>query len=62
VVAVRLRCGCVYFFNLLKTSTVAEHYLTILPQNKGIVWDIFNMILESKEYIYQSYCKSIGLG
>ena len=29
----RLRCGCVYFFNLLKTSTVALLYLHHLTQN-----------------------------
>ena len=29
-VALQLRCGCVYFFNLLKTSTVSKYnYLTV---------------------------------
>ena len=32
-VALRLRCGCVYFFNLLKTSTVKQWISTCNPLN-----------------------------
>ena len=40
-VALRLRCGCVYFFNLLKTSTVTHFWgvKTIDRESNNIVLD-----------------------
>ena len=36
-VALRLRCGCVYFFNLLKTSTVSVDWMSYKRQRNTTV-------------------------